>query len=165
MLHRIKPPRPDVHGLSSLVSLGNWGPKALMGWFIGLLLERYARQASDAVVSLEGLARRIANDPAQRHLDPQDVLYAELLSIETSSQELAAHLKPQSPAFKLASLAAKRALQASEALTSTARDLRGAILAHDANIDAIERARSGFATLAASDARVLDEEISRAFGE
>ena len=112
-------------------------------------LDKIAMSLSAMALAFESLVERVAESPSDQFIDADDVLYAMLAAQEArlrkTSTELLAYWQPLNVGFSqrraAVRLAALRVGEASQAVAVAARNLRGTIQAHDANVSALQQAR------------------------
>lgn len=130
----------------------------IVGLYLVGEVDRIAMRLSATTLELESLAERVSNSPQDSLLDKDDVLYAVLASQEermrTSADEVRAAWQPLHVGSRRRAavrIAALRMADAALAAAAAARNLRGVIQAHDANVSAVRQARRVCATPAELD--------------
>lgn len=119
----------------------------------------------------ESLAERVLNAPEELAIDGDDSLHALLYARELKVQDIAGGLRavwgtmrPGSGRRRAAiRMAALRLADATQATAEAARNLRGAIQAHDANVAALRLARQAARQAPCSTAAQLDAVLDAAF--
>lgn len=136
----------------SLALALRFAPGAALDLFSGYVVGRVdalARQLSASALSMEALLERIDAAPsAGEPLDPDDGLHRLLRDLEANMREASASVRcewagldiPASGRRAMIAAAVVRMGASLDMVAETARDLSGAIQAHDANVDAILRA-------------------------
>lgn len=126
----------------------NWWLDAVAN-FVSAEFTRAAHAYAKQALVFENLAERVNNVTGGKPLDPKDSLYAMLIRVERRLQREAdenhavwgpAPVRPGSRRAQIR-IAALHAAEAAGAAAAAVRDLRGAMQAHDANVDAISRAK------------------------
>lgn len=158
----------------SLALALRFAPGAALDLFSGHVVGRVdalARRLSASALSMEALLERIDSTPsAGAPLDPDDGLYRLLRDLETNMREASATVRrewvgldvPASGRRAMIAAAVVRMVASLDMVAETARDLRGAIQAHDANVDAILRA-SRASGRAATVPQELDAQLDDVF--
>ncbi len=111
-------------------------------------LDQIALRQSSMTLEFESLADRVNNAPEDKPIDDDDVLYAMLADLEDRLRKSGDELRATWQAFNPGAgrrraavrLAALRLADATQATIGAARNLRGAIQAHDANVCAMQQA-------------------------
>lgn len=125
------------------------------------LLRRHASELASSALCLEGLAHRLDKQPVPRHVDADGVMVNQLIALEAKMAGLRAMAQRWAPSDSGAGAsrlrdAATALAESAEGLGQQVRELRGAVMAHDANVDALRRAGRSIARTPAE----LDEALA-----
>ena len=138
---RVEQHRLRLHAASMLQRVSLRITREWAAW----LLRRHASELASSALCLEGLAHRLDKQPVPRHVDADGVMIDQLIALEAKMSALRAMAQGWAPSGTGAGAsrlrdAATTLADAAEELGQQVRELRGAVMAHDANVDALRKA-------------------------